>query len=68
MSEHQAWQQRVIDERNELRVKLDNLIEFIEKSNRFLQLPNEDQFLLAAQRNAMSLYINILTRRINKFK
>ena len=59
-------QQRVIDERNELVVKLNALDSFI-PSEIFASLSTEDQHLLTQQRTVMNEYRRILDLRINRF-
>lgn len=60
------YQQRVIQERNELDWRLGNLVAFF-ASVRFALLPEEDQQLLKRQADVMAEYSHILTRRIERF-
>ncbi len=55
--------QRVIDEADALLIKATSLVEF-EKSAIFPTLPEEEQHLLALQRNTMFTYLMILNRRL----
>ena len=58
------WQERLIDERAGLVLKLDKLNTFIANDSKFQELPNHDQTLLIAQQAAMSQYCHILNLRI----
>ena len=60
------YQQRVIQERNELDWRLGNLVAFF-ASVRFALLPEEDRKLLKRQADVMAEYSRILTRRIERF-
>ncbi len=60
-------QQRVVDEKRELDVKLDALRMFIFHNEVFNTLPAEDQQLLRDQRMVMSSYSHILCMRIDRF-
>ena len=59
-------EQRVVDESNELRVKLAALDNFIE-TDLFNGLPDADKILLLNQQDVMAVYLNILRRRIIRF-
>ena len=59
-------EQRVVDERNELKVKLTKLNDF-RKTDTYNQLPGMDQALLDDQSAIMSEYIDILDARIARF-
>ncbi len=59
-------EQRVVDERNELKVKLTKLNDF-RKTDTFNNLPGVDQDLLDAQAEVMGEYIDILDERISRF-
>ena len=61
-----AYQQRVIQERNDLDWRLGNLVAFF-ASVRFALLPEEDQQLLKRQADVMAEYSHILTKRIARF-
>lgn len=63
----EAYQQRVIDEKNELGARRGKLIDFL-TSDKLLNLPFEDQKLLERQANAMKEYLEILEARIARFK
>lgn len=62
-----AYAKRVIKERNELKVKVDKLTEFLdsERVRRFLA---KDIILLEHQLGAMSVYLEILNQRIGRFE
>ena len=60
------WQQRVIDEADALRVKCVALDKFLD-TEIFDTLPLEEQAKLAAQAWFMSMYLMVLTERINSF-
>ncbi len=62
----QPYQQRVINERDDLAEKLDKLTKFGE-TDVFDNLSLEDQQLLDNQWDFMSLYLDCLNRRIAKF-
>ena len=62
----EAWQERVIAERQDLDVKIVKLSTFI-GSPSFVALPGMDQRLLREQRGAMSEYSDILQQRIDRF-
>ena len=60
------YQQRVIQERNELDWRLGNLVAFF-GSVRFALLPEEDRKLLKRQADVMAEYSHILSDRIARF-
>lgn len=60
-------QQRVVDEKNELQVKLSALYDFINVNPIYRDLNVEDQEDLIEQSNLMQMYFDILERRISKF-
>lgn len=60
-------QQRVIEEANELGVKLKALEIFIIENPIFTSLKEDEQFLLENQANIMGQYFQILKDRISKF-
>ena len=59
-------QQRVVAEREELVHKLDKLIEFL-KGDIFKSLPEDEQWRLRRQSNAMREYASVLAERIVHF-
>lgn len=61
-----SHQKRVIVERDELKIKLDKLITFI-NSDLFKKLKKYDQHLLCDQNICMAKYLEILNARINNF-
>jgi len=60
-------EQRVITERDELMVKLNDLNKFIEGSTFFEQLENTQKNLLFIQQRAMHTYATVLKTRIDLF-
>lgn len=58
------WQQRVIEERNELEAKVNRLTIFLKGPS---ELATEDRALLVAQSIAMGTYLSILGQRIARF-
>lgn len=60
-------QQRVIDEANELSVKLTALNKFINGSTFFLSLDALEQKRMTRQSVSMELYWGVLAERINNF-
>ncbi len=62
----QEYQQRVIDEQEELCTKADKLGSFMETAA-FRALDNKQRHLLSRQINAMSEYSTILAERIVEF-
>ncbi|EKN3396319.1 crAss001_48 related protein [Yersinia enterocolitica] len=63
----QPHQQRVFDEANELKEKLDKLISFIDGNEVFKGLNAAQQLTLKAQAAAMGAYYGILELRIAEF-
>lgn len=63
----EEYQWRVIDERNQLATKLNNLNGFIDTSQMFKNLGKVDQNLLVEQRFHMKDYFDILNLRIERF-
>lgn len=63
----QAHQQRVVDEKSDLDVKIEALSKFINGSTIFDGLPEDEQGRLRNQLDAMTLYSNILGKRIAAF-
>lgn len=60
-------QQRVVEETKELGSKVKNLTAFIRDNEVFKNLPSNEQRLLTLQLSAMSLYLDVLLRRIDLF-
>lgn len=67
MSEYTDWQQRLIDEYNDLSRKLIKLTRFIEQSDEYANLIVEEQIDLRKQRDAMIQYMTILGSRSTRF-
>jgi len=63
----QPFQQRVIEERRELRCKLDKLNEFVE-TEMFNQLPHVEKGRMLRQRSLMADYAEVLDERIANFR
>ena len=63
----EAYQHRVIDEKNELGDRLSKLEAFV-GDEAFYNIAEEQQNLLRLQLGAMQLYDLILRQRIKKFK
>ena len=63
----EAYQQRVVDELNELGEKTEKLRDFFQHPT-FSQLNEENQFLLSSQYFAMATYREILKRRVKLFE
>lgn len=61
------WQQRVIDERDQLNVKVHRLEMFILSAN-FQGLERQDQILLNCQLSGMRGYLSVLDLRIERFR
>ena len=61
-----AYQQRVVNEKQELDEKLNKLRSFI-KTDVCMALPFEDRSLLAQQERVMTEYSRILAERIARF-
>lgn len=57
----------LVDERNELAVKLGNLQEFIQTNQKFTTLPQIDKDLLYSQESVMMAFLKLLNRRIARF-
>lgn len=62
------WQQRIVNERNELSMKLDKLKDFIAANKVMLELPQEAQDRLLRQCWIMQLYEQVLQERIAALK
>lgn len=63
----QDWQQRVINEQNDLFEKIGRLELFIDQGDDFSKLDDVEQELLRAQKGAMFAYAKILEVRILLF-
>ena len=63
----QPWQQRVIEEHNELDKKIDKLETFIKTMDDTNRVAYQDWQLLEAQLHAMRAYRQILSIRSSKF-
>jgi len=61
-------EQRVIDEHQDLCINHSKLIDFIKDNPLFLNLDNEDASLMIDQVDAQAWLIEVLYRRINRFK
>lgn len=62
----ELWQERVIDERNELETRLYLLNKFM-TSSKFQDIPYDDQVRLQKQKDAMTVYAQALADRIVNF-
>ena len=67
MAELYPYQQRVVEEHDELQTKITKLRDFINDKYEFDKLPNLSQDLLLLQHNAMQEYSMILKMRIRTF-
>lgn len=63
----QDWQQRVIDEKNELVAKIDKLATFLE-SDATKGLDELTMYIMTRQAGVMAEYANLLALRIRRFK
>ncbi len=63
---HNDWQQRVLQEKAELKTRTDALVAF-HQSGAYKALDPIDQQLLHAQLNIMLAYTNVLNLRISRF-
>jgi hypothetical protein len=61
------WQQRVFEEREELRRKISKLRGML-SSQAYEKLDDHDQLLLCRQERAMTAYQDILSERVSRFK
>lgn len=66
MTQLAPYQQRVVDERQELEARLDKLRAFL-KTETCLQMPFKERNLLAMQVRVMAEYSEILASRIDLF-
>jgi hypothetical protein len=64
---HHPWQQRVVEEERELRIKTEALGAFL-VSAACIELPEDDQSILRWQRKAMLEYLQVLNQRIDRLK
>ena len=64
--ELQPFQQRVIDERDDLEIKASKLQDFI-LSDKFSSVPADERQRLVLQRNLMDAYVIVLDQRIAAF-
>lgn len=64
----ESFQQRVVDERSELDVRLSKLADFIDHGITFVNLPDAEQLRMRRQRDAMIQYSAILGERIAAFQ
>lgn len=62
----QAYQERVVEEKQELDAKLQRLKDFID-SDAFAQLLSDEQIRMSEQYSIMETYSEILQRRIEAF-
>ena len=60
------YQQRVVNEKNDLDAKISKLVQFT-KGNVFAGLKREDSELLLLQLEHMKAYSDVLDRRIDRF-
>jgi hypothetical protein len=67
VGQHQAHQQRALDEKNALDEKLDRLRTFISANPTFKTLPDNERRLLGRQFEVMAEYSSILSQRIAAF-
>jgi hypothetical protein len=65
MNDMNNFQNEVIEERDDLSVKLGNLCSFLENSEIFDELDDDEKERLTAQREIMSEYLDILEERIS---
>lgn len=66
MLDLQPFQQRVVDERTALNIKIAALVAF-STTKMWEQIDEDEQFLLISQLNAMQQYTKCLDMRIAKF-
>lgn len=67
-TELEPHQQRVIDEKAELDIKIAALTKFTDHSDVFKGLPSEERLDLQDQLASMNFYSNALSRRIKRFE
>ena len=63
----QPWQDRVIQERNDLQMRWQKLTDY-KREDRFADLDMHDRRLLLKQWMVMSAYLEVLNERITRFK
>lgn len=63
----QPHQQRVVDEKTELDIKLEKLEQFILSNSLFQKLSTDEQIRMCRQQNAMKSYSEVLGERIAAF-
>lgn len=63
----QEWQQRLLDEKDDLSKKVTRLIDYM-MSEHFLTLPKEERHLLSEQLIHMMQYRSVLSERIQRLK
>lgn len=61
------YQLRVIEERDELKKKLDSLNVFINENPNFDKLNKKDGYMLVHQEWVMQAYFDVLNHRISEF-
>ena len=62
----QSWQERVIQERDDLQLKWNKLNDY-KRQERFANLETHDRRLLLKQWMIMSAYLEVLNERIQRF-
>lgn len=62
----ETYTMRVIEERDDLKVKVDKLTKFLD-SEQFTLLPFSDKILLRCQLDAMHMYLEVLNERVGLF-
>lgn len=63
----QPHEQRVVEERNDLKTKTEKLNEFIGHNDMFEKLSDVDQEDLKVQLDIMFQYLEVLDKRISRF-
>lgn len=63
----EPFQQRVIEERDELRGRLDRLNAFMADETRFTNVDAAEQDRMRRQQDAMMTYLSVLEERISAF-
>jgi hypothetical protein len=63
----EPWQERLINEKAELDLKLERLTEF-GRSPQFQALDEEEQMLINRQHSLMEDYSEVLSKRIKRFQ
>ena len=61
------YQLRVVEERDQLKIKFDSLMTFLGNKPRMMSIKFMDGWLLFMQAFSMKRYINILDKRIKRF-